>query len=175
MQTASSSELDMIEKKLIEIFMLFSKLRGRPPKMAAILAHCVVLGKVTQKQLRNLTKFSMGSISVYLNELEKNGTIEKNLDPESHNYIYSMKDNILGTTTQSAVSMPSLSSELKSFLTQEKQQLNLIPAEVCGYSFISEFLQSMQTSLLVLDNITKSLVQKLSPSTKSGEKKTGGS
>ena len=81
--TTAEQKLREIENKLVDTITSLSYLKGRSPKHAKITAHIYIRRKVTQKQLRELTGYSLGTISNTLQSLEKMGTIHKTQDPQT--------------------------------------------------------------------------------------------
>jgi len=57
------------EKKLIEFYKDIGKARGQNPKFSTILGYMMIHGSLTQKQLRELTGFSLATVSNLLNTL----------------------------------------------------------------------------------------------------------
>lgn len=77
------------EKRLIDFFLEMGEISGRSSVIYAIIGYLLIHGSLTQKQLKNLTGFSIGSISNKLNALTSIGAITKKLIKGTHTFEYS--------------------------------------------------------------------------------------
>ncbi|XEO78872.1 hypothetical protein WKT22_03912 [Candidatus Lokiarchaeum ossiferum] len=80
-----------MEGVLVEFFQTISDDAG--DKATIIFSFIQIHGKLTQQELRDLTKFSFSTISTSLNFLVNVGSIVKNFIPGTHKYEYFLKKN----------------------------------------------------------------------------------
>ena len=88
------NKLKKYKQKLIDFFLDIASHKRTNPKLALISVNLLLHGKLTQKQLKELTGFSIGSISTYLIVMMGIGAVEKELVPGTHKYTYSIVGNI---------------------------------------------------------------------------------
>ena len=77
-----------IEKKLLEYALEIGQRRGSE-KITIINFYLFIYESLTQKELKKLTNFSIGTISTHLDAMISLGLIEKKLIPGTHKYSYS--------------------------------------------------------------------------------------
>jgi DNA-binding transcriptional regulator GbsR (MarR family) len=77
-----------IEKKLLDYALEIGQRRSSE-KITIINFYLFMYESLTQKELKKLTNFSIGTISTHLNAMISLGLIEKNLIPGTHQYTYS--------------------------------------------------------------------------------------
>lgn len=129
-----------IEKKLVDILTNLGYLKGRSAKTSEIMAYIYVRQEVTQKTLRELTGYSLGTISTALQHLEKLGMVRKHPDPDTREYHY--EGVVVSTTTM---------MDFQPYFPQMKEFFRGIEAELShshlskkqGYINIRQFLDEM--------------------------------
>ncbi len=77
-----------IEKKVLDYALEIGQRRSSE-KITMINFYLFMYESLTQKELKNLTNFSMGTISTHLNAMISLGLIEKKLISGTHKYTYS--------------------------------------------------------------------------------------
>jgi len=68
-------KLRTVEKRLVDLLTNAGYLKGRSRKFSEITAHIYIHREVTQRLLRKLTGYSLGTISAALQTLEKQGVV----------------------------------------------------------------------------------------------------
>ena len=89
-----NKKLKEFEDVLIDFIMDIAKQKKVNEKFSAISAYLLIHRSLTQKELKDLTGFSMGSISTYLSVMMGIGVLEKSRIPNTHTYRYSYQENI---------------------------------------------------------------------------------
>ena len=77
------------EKRLIELIIEITESKERSPTIYEIIGYILIHGSLTQKQLKDLTGFSLGKISTHLNAMVNAGGLEKKLIKGTHAHAYS--------------------------------------------------------------------------------------
>lgn len=112
------------EEELIKFSLEIGKQRGQNPIITRILTYLLIHDQLTQKQLKQLTGCSIGSISTHLAAMIGIGIVEKKLIPGTHTNIYSLKID-LGQNISSLmkISMDYI-NQAREFLKSKKIELN---------------------------------------------------
>ena len=114
------------EKELVNISLEIEKRRGQNPVISKILIYLLMYEYLTQKQLKKLTGYSIGSISTHLTAMNSIGIIEKKLIQGTHTNIYSLKID-LGQNISSLVKISKdYINQTYQFLKLKKTKLNEI-------------------------------------------------
>ena len=82
------------EKRLIELIIEITESKERSPTIYEIIGYILIHGSLTQKQLKDLTGFSLGKLSANLNALVGAGGLDKKLIKGTHAYAYSFGGDI---------------------------------------------------------------------------------
>ncbi|GAG05555.1 unnamed protein product, partial [marine sediment metagenome] len=78
------------ENKLVELLLDIAEQKRANKKLSRITSYLLIHGGLTQKELKELTEFSMGTISTLLSVIsEVGGFIEKRRIDGTHTYVYS--------------------------------------------------------------------------------------
>ena len=114
------------EEELIVISIEMGKSRGRSPITTRILTYLLIHGQLTQKQLRELTNYSIstGSISTNLAALESIGFVKKRLIQGTHTNIYSLGIDLGQNISSLAMIGLNYISQAKKFLKAKKSELD---------------------------------------------------
>jgi len=80
-------KLRKYEDRLVEILLHIAKSKRVTPKMSAIAAYLLIHGYLTQKELKELTGFSMGTISTFLSVMTGMGNFRKQRIAGTHTFI----------------------------------------------------------------------------------------
>lgn len=84
------SELRKYEDKLVELLLDIAQQKRVNRKLSTITSYLLIHGGLTQKELKELTGFSMGTISTFLSVMVGAGNFfEKRLIPKTHTFVYS--------------------------------------------------------------------------------------
>jgi DNA-binding transcriptional regulator GbsR (MarR family) len=143
-------ELKAIEKRLVEIIVNLGYFKGRSRRTSEILAYLYIHNKVTQKMLRKVTGYSLGTVSNTLKELRQLGLIRESRDPEERERLY---DLVIPPSQQLAyypVAMNRYFHEWNEFLEQLKNKLrkNHV-AKKKGAEEIRRFINKMRVVISI--------------------------
>ena len=138
-------QLRDIESELVQIITNMGSLKGRSNKIAKISAYIAIRKKVTQKLLRELTGYSLGSVSSSLQSLEKLGLVKKQKDSTSREYLYIYDQNYAEPQSRSLGNVFEYFVQLENFLVKIEDKLNQ-PGfeEKSGYNSIKSFVDNMK-------------------------------
>jgi DNA-binding transcriptional regulator GbsR (MarR family) len=151
----AEQQLREIEIKLVNIVASISSLKGRSEKNARTIAYIYIHKKVTQKMLREITGYSLGTISNTLKTLEKMGTITKTQDPKTREYSYELKG-ILPQSSASTQSTFEYFAQLEDALKKAKHKLNQPQlSSKRGFENINEFVDKMSNVFPVMEQTIK--------------------
>lgn len=154
--TPNEEQLMFIERKLAEIIAKLGHLKGRSAKTSMIMAYIYIRQEATQNLLRNLTGFSLGTVSSSLQELENLNTVSKHTNPNERGYIY----RLIKAPSQA---MPTSMNEFQEYLSQTRSFLEKVEAELNkpsltkaqGYSRLRNFLDDMNVLIPAYQQILK--------------------
>jgi DNA-binding transcriptional regulator GbsR (MarR family) len=144
-QETPAQKLRDIENQLVEIITSMGQLKGRSDKMAKLAACITIRGEVTQKLLREITGYSLGTVSSSLQILEKMGFVSKYKDSNSREYLYRYEESYAQSQSRSIMNVLEYFRELDEFLKQMDDKLDkphLKGKE--GYENITEFIENMR-------------------------------
>ncbi len=152
-------QLHNYEEKLVDIILNIGKSKRVNPKVATIACYLLIHGKLTQKELKKLTGFSMGTISTYLSVMAGTGYFLKQRIEGTHTFVYSFSGELEVLTTQAIEFAIKNISSLEKFLENKKQELKkLIEQSKEGAAFLSlrieELLNSFEIYKIVYPNDT---------------------
>jgi len=134
-------KLRTVEKRLVDLLTNAGYLKGRSRKFSKITAHIYIHREVTQRLLRKLTGYSLGTISTALQTLEKQGVIHKHSHPDTREYHYELDGTISQTLFRSLIDVQRYLSQLKEFSQRIEAKLSHPHlTEKKGYENIRQFL-----------------------------------
>jgi DNA-binding transcriptional regulator GbsR (MarR family) len=166
-QTAEQ-KLKEIDHKLVDIITNLSFLKGRQPKTSKIIALIYLHRKVTQKQLREFTGYSLGTISTTLQSLENMGLIHKTQDPQTREYNYELEGTIAQPGSRSVTNIFEYFAQQKQFLKKTKTKLAQPHlANKKGYKEVIEFVTKMEAIAPATERAIQKLVKQLSDTDRS--------
>lgn len=140
----AEQKLKNIEDDLVDIVASLSFLKGRSSKTARTIAYIYIYRKVTQKRLRELTGYSMGTVSNTLKTLEKMGMINKSQDQKTREYLYELEGILPKSSSRSVSSIFEYFAQLKEFLKETKNKLDQPSfSNKKGLSEVDEFVTKM--------------------------------
>jgi len=94
------AKLRKYEDKLVEILLDIGQSKRANPKIAAISCHLLIHGKLTQKEIKELTGFSMGTVSTYLSVMTGTEHFQKQRIDGTHTFTYSLSGKLEVLTTR---------------------------------------------------------------------------
>jgi len=123
------NELRIYEERLVEIILNISKSKRVNPKVARIACYLLIHGKLTQKELKELTGFSMGTISTYLSVMAGTGYFLKQRIGGTHTFEYSFSGELEVLTTSAIEFAVKNIGSLENFLENKQQKLKKLIGE----------------------------------------------
>lgn len=147
-------KLRTVEKRLVDILTNAGYLKGRSLKFSEIVAHIYIHREVTQRLLRELTGYSLGTISTALQALEERGVVHKHSDPDTHEYHYELDGTISQTMFRSVTDFQRYLSQMKEFFRGIEAKLsrpNL--SKKRGYENIRHFLDEMNVLIPAYERV----------------------
>jgi len=159
------------EEKLVEIILNIGKSKRVNPKVATIACYLLIHKKLTQKELKKLTGFSMGTISTYLSVMAGTGYFLKQRLEGTHTFIYSFSGELEVLTTQAIEFAIKHIGFLEKFLENKKQELKkLIEQSKEGAEHFSLRIEELLNSFEIYKNVypsesipTEEIQKKYSP------------
>lgn len=118
-----SDKLRKYEDKIANFTVDIGTRKRVNPKMLQISSYLLVHGSLTQKELQELTGFSMGTISTYLSVMIGMGRFQKERIPKTHTFKYSYSGNLEEMTIRGIDVMISSLTSMDSYLTGKKKEL----------------------------------------------------
>jgi DNA-binding transcriptional regulator GbsR (MarR family) len=127
-----SEKLRKYEDKLVDFFIDIGTRKRVNSKMIQISSYLLIHKSLTQKELRELTGLSMGTISTFLTVMIGMGRFQKERIPKTHTFTYSYSGNIdemtirgievmINSLTSMGVYLKSKKNELKELEKQNKK------------------------------------------------------
>ena len=165
----AEQKLKEIEYRIAEIITNLSFLKGRQPKISKIIALIYLHRKTTQKRLRELTGYSLGTISNALQSLEKMGIIRKTQDTQTREYNYELEGTIAQPSSRSVTNIFEYFEQQKQFLKKIKTKLAQPHlSNKKGYEEVSEFVNKMEYIFPAIEQATQKLLTQVSGKSRSG-------
>jgi DNA-binding transcriptional regulator GbsR (MarR family) len=139
-----TEQLKVIERRLAAVIANFGYLKGRSAKTSEVMAYIYIQQEVTQQLLRELTGYSLGTISAALQDLEKLGVVSKHPSPNSRGYVYRLAGTPSQLMSRSMTDFQSYLSEIRSFLKTAEAKLSKPSlSKKKGYNALRRFLDEM--------------------------------
>lgn len=140
-------KLRSYEDNLVEIILDIGETKRSNPKMAAIACYLLIHRKLTQKELKKLTGFSMGTISTYLSVMVGSGNFQKSRIPHTHTFMYSFSGDLESLTTRAIDFAIDNLISLEIYLKNKKETLNkLVEKSVKGAKKLTERIEELLES-----------------------------
>jgi DNA-binding transcriptional regulator GbsR (MarR family) len=111
------------EKRLIDLIIGITESKERSSTIYKIIGYLLIHGSLTQKQLKDLTGFSLGKISANLNAMVSAGGLEKNLIKGTHTYAYSSGGDISQVLSRTSFLKFDTNVKLKEFVEAKIAEL----------------------------------------------------
>ena len=118
-----NEKLSSYEEKLVEFITDIGEQKRVNPKFLIMSVYLIIHGKLTQKQLKELTGFSLGTISTILSVMLGTGYYEKERISGTHEYTYRYLGNIEDLTTKGIDNALRSFIQSEFFLKKKKEQL----------------------------------------------------
>jgi DNA-binding transcriptional regulator GbsR (MarR family) len=168
----AEQKLKTIDHKLVDIITNLSFLKGRQPKTSKIIALIYLHRKTTQKQLREFTGYSLGTISTTLQSLENMGIIHKTQAPETREYTYELEGTIAQPGSRSVTNIFEYFAQQKQFLKKTRTKLAQPKlANKKGYEEVMEFVTKMEAIAPATERAIQKLVKQLADTDRSEQYK----
>jgi DNA-binding transcriptional regulator GbsR (MarR family) len=144
----------VIERRLVDIIANFGYLKGRSAKTTEVMAYIYIRQEVTQKLLRELTGYSLGTISAALQNLEKWGVVSKHPSPNARGYIYRLAGTLSQVLSRSMTGFQDYLSQTSGFLEEVELKLSKLSlSKKQGYSKLRRFLDEMNVLIPAYQHI----------------------
>jgi DNA-binding transcriptional regulator GbsR (MarR family) len=161
-QTAQQ-KLQKIENKLLDILTNLSFLKGRQPKTSKIIGLIYLHRNITQKKLRELTGYSLGTISTNLQSLERMGIIRKRQETQTREYNYDLDGTIAQPGSRSVTNIYEYFSQQKEFIKQTKTELAQPHfSSKKGYENVKDFIDKMDKVFPAIEHSVQKILTQLS-------------
>ena len=162
---------EALERRLVEILAGFGYLKGRSAKTAEVTAYLYIRGEVTQQLLRELTGYSLGTVSAALHELEQLGIVTKQTIPDARGYIYCLAGTPSQVLSRSMADVQNYLFQISGLLEKVETKLNKPSLQQKqGYSSLRRFLDEMSILIPAYEHV----LQKFQGATLfDGEKQAG--
>jgi DNA-binding transcriptional regulator GbsR (MarR family) len=127
-----NDKLRKYENKIVEFLLDIAKSKRVNPKISTISSYLLIHGKLTQKELKKLTEFSIGSISTFLSVMTGTGAFQKERIPHTHTFTYSFTGELEDLSTKGLeialssfdpldIYFKNKKNELKKYIEQSKK------------------------------------------------------
>ncbi|MDX1798057.1 MAG: hypothetical protein R3255_05365 [Candidatus Lokiarchaeia archaeon] len=155
-----NDKLRKYEDRLVDLILDIAQSKHVNPKISKISSYLLIHEKLTQKELKKLTDFSMGSISTYLSVMTGTGVYLKERIPKTHTYTYSFLGNLEDLTTMGfEIALKSIDSLERYFNSKKKELQKLIQNSQKGaehlFSRIDELIMAFEIYKVVFPIITE--------------------
>ncbi|MFX0005195.1 MAG: hypothetical protein ACFFA7_00285 [Promethearchaeota archaeon] len=131
-----------IEKELIKIIVDLGSNSPLSPKLTEILGYLLLHDELTQAQLKELTGFSIGTISSNLNQMVSLNIVRKELIPKTRTYKYIFLGRKGSIEMQASFMKVETVSSSINFFEQKHDELLKLENEK-GYDLLNERVESM--------------------------------
>ncbi len=157
-QSLAEQKLREVENGLVNIITRLGYMKGRSTKNSKVTAYIFVRREATQKLLRELTGYSLGTISTTLRSLEKIGFVHKYQDPESREYRYKLDNALAQAGSQSMTNIFEYFCQLKEFLQEVKPKLGQLGlSDKRGFENINSFVIGMDKLLPAIEQAMRKI------------------
>jgi len=118
-----SDKLRKYEDKIVEFFIDIGTRKRVNPKILQISSYLLIHGSLTQRELKELTGLSMGTISTFLSVMIGADRFQKERIPKTHTYKYSYSGNLDELTIRGIDIMINSLTSMGVYLNSKKKQL----------------------------------------------------
>lgn len=153
-----------VEKEIVEFFALTSsEFTGRNPIVSKVMTYFCIRKNLTQKELRELTGFSSGTISKTVRQLLDMNVITKETVPGTHTHVYRMDKlpfvsprYFLRTETVMETKILKL-KEMKKTLEANKKEMEKFESYKKINLTVTQLLQILPTVSVFMDRLEEKL------------------
>ncbi len=139
-----NDKLRKYEDKLVEILLDIAESKRVNPKISTISSYILIHENLTQKELKELTDFSMGSISTFLSVMTGTGAVKRERIPHTHTYMYSFSGKLEDLTTKGIEIALSSFVSIESYLKNKTKVLEkLIEQSKEGAEHLSHRIEDL--------------------------------
>lgn len=121
-----SDKLRKYENKLVEFLLDIAQSKRVSPKISMISSYLLIHERLTQKELKKLTGFSLGSISTFLSVMTGTEAFQKERIPRTHTFTYSFSGKLEDLTTKGIEIALSTFGSLERYLKYKKEELKIL-------------------------------------------------
>jgi len=166
-QPCAEEKLQKIENQLVDIITSLSFLKGRSTKTARTIAYIYIYRKVTQKKLRELTGYSLGTVSNTLQTLEKMGSLNKTQNQKTREHTYTLEGMLPQSGSRSVSNIFDYFDQLKKFLKKTKNKLDQPSfSNKKGFEEVNQFVIKMSGVFPTMEQVIQ---ETMTPQTNSQE------
>jgi DNA-binding transcriptional regulator GbsR (MarR family) len=153
-KTLAEERFEAIERRLVEILADFGYLKGRSAKTAEVTAYIYIREEVTQQLLRELTGYSLGTISAALQDLETLGVASKYTSPDARGYVYRLAGTPSQVLSRSMTDVQEYLSQISGLLEEIEAKMSKTRlSQKHGYSSIKRFLDEMNVLVPAYEHV----------------------
>ena len=160
-----NEKLRKYENKLVEFLLDIAESKHVNPKISTISSYLLIHGELTQKELKELTGFSMGSISTFLSVMTGTGAYKKERIPGTHTYKYSFSGELEDLTTLGLEIALSSFIRFESYFDNKKKELHKLSEQSKEgadhlLQRINELLEVFEIYKVLFPIITQNITEK---------------
>jgi DNA-binding transcriptional regulator GbsR (MarR family) len=150
----AEERFEAIERRLVEILADFGYMKGRSPKTAEVTAYIYIREEVTQQLLRQLTGYSLGTVSAALQDLKALGVVSKHASPDARGYVYRLAGTPSQVLSRSMTDVQEYLSQISAFLQEiEAKRSKPRLSQKHGYSSLRRFLEEMNVLIPAYEHV----------------------
>ena len=135
------------ETRLIKLLVKMGASKGQNERFSAIIGYLLLHDSLTQKELKELTGFSLATVSINLNILMGMGSITKRLVKGTHEFEYSLGDDISAVASSTSMLKKETNDENVAFFSEKIEELKQFGKEnvkdVDAHGFLSRRMEEM--------------------------------
>jgi len=132
-----TGELIEVEKQIVDFYVKIAQKNQVNLKLTEIFAYFKIYDSLTQKQLKELTGFSLGFISITLKSFLQSSIVTRNFIPKTHTNIYTINDEYVFTIVTPRAQVNRNNEEHEKFIIELQRKLEELKGK---YPLESTFL-----------------------------------
>ncbi len=146
-----------LKEEIKGIYLEINSTKGTNRKITILFYQFLIHRQLTQKQLRSLTRFSLGYISETLKYLTEFGVLSRSIIKGSNQYEYSLKSSFLG---MGKVLFVEIMKDIHVLQSKMYQKLShFLNPDLYSYSEASSIIACVKRMIIFLDKYEQSLFQ----------------
>ncbi|MBD3214786.1 MAG: hypothetical protein GF311_19400 [Candidatus Lokiarchaeota archaeon] len=145
------------EDRLIKFFVQAGKLKGQNVTFSTIIGYFLIHKSLTQDQVKELTGFSKGSVSINLSLLEDYGFLKKKLIKGTRKYLYSFGGDFSQLSMDTGTFKKEINRNAVTFFQSKIKILNEYKDKK-GYEILSERLNGIMSFLEIHKKLIEHIV-----------------